>query len=160
MPVAAPLDPSTKHLRVAEAVRAAAGLLAEGETPAAVSALHEVLGLARRAERKRLRLFLARLYVSEPRWRRNGLCLLNEILRESPAEAEALAILGALYHREGLLARAEATLRRALASDPGHLEAQKHLRSVGTALEKRRTPVAAPETGRPGLVARLLSLGR
>jgi Flp pilus assembly protein TadD len=145
---------------VAEAIDAATVLVAGEDAAAAVGALHEVMSLADPAERGRIRRLLARAYVSEPRWRRYGVSLLAEILRESPDDGEALATLGDLYHREGLLARAEATLARAVRSDPGNREARTRLRAVAAALEERR----AREEGRPperrGLVARLLSFAR
>jgi len=153
------LDPDARHDRVTEALAAATGFLATDPT-AAVGTLHEVLVLADAAEKGRIRRLLARAYVSEPRWRRYGVSLLAEMLRESPDDAEALATLGALYLREGLLARAESTLRRALDSDPRNGEAQAHLRAATAALADRR----ARENGRPperrGLVAKLLSLAR
>jgi tetratricopeptide (TPR) repeat protein len=154
------LDPETKHASVAEALGVATALLAERDLAAAVDTLHEVLGLADDAERRRIRLLLARAYVSEPKWRRYGFTLLGEILHESPDDAEALTTLGALYHREGLMARAEATLRRALDSDPGHGEARTHLRAVTAALEVRRAHEAARPPERRGFVARLLSFAR
>jgi Flp pilus assembly protein TadD len=154
------LDPEEKHRRVAEALRLATDMISSRDTTSAVAALHEVLGVADDAERRRLRLLLARAYVSELRWRRYGVALLGEMLHESPRDPEALMILGALYHREGLLARAEATLRRALGADPENVEAQAHLRAVTAALERRRAPedVSAPEVR--SLVARLLSFAR
>jgi uncharacterized protein HemY len=82
------------------------------------------------------------------------------MLRERPDDADALDTLGLLYHHQGLLARAEATLRRALDSDPGHAEARTHLRAVTAALQKRRAPEKACPPERLGLVARLLSIGR
>ena len=59
------------------------------------------------------------------------------------------------FHPDSLTA-----LRRALASEPGHPEALLHLWAVASALDKRRRSGAAPEAGRPGLVARLLNFRR
>jgi tetratricopeptide (TPR) repeat protein len=159
-PAPTPLDAEARHLRVAEGLREATGLMAEGDTIAAVDTLHEVLGLAGDADRRRIRLLLARAYVSQPQRRRNGVSLLEEMLRVTPHDAEALAILGALYHREGLTARAEAALRRALDSDPGHAEARIQLRAVTAALQRRRATEEARPAERRSLVARLLSFAR
>jgi tetratricopeptide (TPR) repeat protein len=150
----------TKHARVAKALGVATALMAEGDLAAAVSALHEVMGVADDAERTRLRHLLARAYVSEPKWRRYAVSLLGEMLRESPHDAETLAILGAFYHREGLMVRARAMLRRALVLDPGHVEARTHLRAVTAALERRRAREETRPTERPSLAARLLSFIR
>jgi hypothetical protein len=154
------LDPETKRARVVEALAVATTLIAERDLTAAVRSLHEVLGLADGGERKSIRLLLARAYVSEPKWRRYGVSLLGEMLRESPEDADALTILGALYHREGLMTRAQATLRRALEADPGHTEARLHLRAVTAALERRRAHEETRPRERPGLVARLLAFAR
>jgi tetratricopeptide (TPR) repeat protein len=154
------LDPETKRARVLEALAVATALIAERDLTAAVSSLHEVLGLADGGQRKSIRLLLARAYVSEPKWRRYGVSLLGEMLRESPEDGDALTILGALYHREGLMARAQATLRRALEADPRQTEARTHLRAVTAALERRRAHEETRPPERPGLVARLLSFAR
>jgi hypothetical protein len=77
------------------------------------------------------------------------------MLRESPEDAEALALLGALYHREGFLARADAMLRRALGADPGNPEALAHLRAVTIARERKSAAEVRRPAGRPGVVARL-----
>ena len=122
-------------------MRSAEGSIARHEIEEAVSVLHDVLSQANDGQRRRIRLVLARAYVKDPRWQRYGLGLLNEMLGEKPNDADALATLGVLYHREGLLARAEATLLRALAADPGQVEARLHLRAVRAARVGDRTPV-------------------
>jgi tetratricopeptide (TPR) repeat protein len=155
-----PPDPEERRARVEEALRSAEASIARREVEEAVSELHDVLSQASGDQRRRIRLVLASAYVGDPRWRRYGLGLLTEMLGETPDDADALTTLGALYHREGLMARAEATLRRALASDPGHAEARIHLRAVTAALKRRRAPEEAPPPERRGLVARLLSIGR
>jgi tetratricopeptide (TPR) repeat protein len=151
-----PQDVESKHRRVAEARQLATQLMAERDTSGAVSALHEVLGLADEAEKRHVRLLLARAYLSGGSWQRYGLALLNEMVRDGE-DAEALSLLGALYHREGLLARAEATLRRALAADPAHVEARIQLRAVTETLRKHRA--RAPDPSKRGILARLLSIG-
>jgi tetratricopeptide (TPR) repeat protein len=159
-PAPPPLSEEARHGRVAAGLGEATALMAEGDTAAAVDTLHEVLGLADDAERRLIRLLLARAYVSQPQWRRNGVSLLEEMLRVTPHDAEALAILGALYHREGLMARAEAALRRALAADPGNAEARIQLRAVTAALQRRRAPEESLPAGPRSLVSRLLSFAR
>jgi tetratricopeptide (TPR) repeat protein len=157
---APPAAAETAGGRVAEALQSAAARLAEGDTTSAVSALHEVLRLADDGDRRRIRILLARAYVADSRWRRYGASLLAEMARESPDDAEVLATLGALYNREGLVARAEATLRRALASDPTHAQARAELRAVAAARRKREAPEEERGREQRGLVARLLSRAR
>lgn len=155
-----PPDPEARRRRVEEALRSAEASIARREIDEAVSELHGVLSQANGGQRRRIRLVLARAYVGDPRWRRYGLGLLSEMLRETPDDADALATLGLLYHHQGLLARADATLRRALHSDPGHVEARTHLRAVTAALQKRRAPEEARPPERRGFVARMLSIGQ
>jgi len=155
-----PPDPEERRARVEEALRSAEASIARREIDEAVSDLHDVLSQADKGQRRRIRLVLARAYVGDPRWRRYGLGLLSEMLREAPDDADALDTLGLLYHRQGLLARAESTLRRALDSDPGHAEARTHLREVIAALQERRAPEEARPPERRGLVARMLSIRR
>ncbi len=162
-PLVAPLPPSDleeRRARVEEALRSAKASIARGEIAEAVSVLDAVHSQANDGQRRRIRLILARAYVGDPRWRRYGMGLLSEMLGETPDDADALATLGVLYHHEGLLARAEATLLRALAADPGQVEAGLHLRAVRAAREGDRTPGQKETPERRGLVARLLSIGR
>ena len=155
-----PPDPEERRARVEEALRSAEASIASREIEEAVSVLHDVLSQANDGQRRRIRLVLARAYVKEPRWQRYGLGLLNEMLAAKPDDADALATLGVLYHREGLLARAEATLVKALSADPGHVEARLHLRAVRAARVGERTPGRRESPERRGLVARMLSIGR
>jgi tetratricopeptide (TPR) repeat protein len=155
-----PPDPEERRIRVEEALRSAEASIANRDSEEAVSVLHDVLSQANEGQRRRIRLVLARAYVKDPRRQRYGLGLLNEMLAEKPDDADALAMLGVLYHREGLLARAEATLVRALAADPGRMEARLHLRAVRAARVGDRTPGRKEPPERRGLVARMLSIGR
>jgi hypothetical protein len=154
-----PPRPEERHARVEEALRSAEDSIARRDLEAAVSVLHDVRSQANGGQQRRIRLLLARAYVKDPRWQRYGLGLVNEMLADNPDDADALATLGVLYHREGLLARAEATLLRALAVDPGQVEARLHLRAVRAA-RTDRTPGRRDSPERRGLVARMLSIGR
>jgi tetratricopeptide (TPR) repeat protein len=144
---------------VDDAIDEAEALLRQSEPAAAIEALHAVLRLATERQRGRVKLLLATAYLSEPGKRRNALVLLSEIAREQPSNAEALALLGSLYFREGLLGRAESTLARALAADPGHEQAGAALRAVRDALSRRAAskPRQSPSGG---LFGRLLLMVR
>ncbi len=149
LPESTPSEPAVdRHAPVREALAAARRLAREGDNEAVIKALHGVLARADEPERGEIRLELARAYVGDPRWRRYGLTLLRDITSEDPTNAEALTILGGVYYREGLLARARATFVRALASDPSHAEASAALRLVQSALE-HRTNQESPDPG-PG----------
>jgi hypothetical protein len=148
----APADPAQQ---VEAAIVDAEASLAAGDPEAAVIRLQQVLPEADRRQRRRIRLALARTYLSDGRWRHTGVNLLNDMLRDEPCDAEAASLLAALYRREGLLSRAEVLLARAALADPGNARARAELREVRLALQERRAAEARPVEGR-GLLARLL----
>jgi hypothetical protein len=155
--------PRPRWREVEDAIEEAEQQLSRSESAAAIEALHAVLRLANERQRDRVRLLLARAYLYEPGKRRNALALLNEITREQPANAEALALLGSLYLREGLLGRAEAMLSRALVADPGHPTARATLREVRDTLNRRaqkKPRQSSPQSTWGGLVGRLLLMVR
>lgn len=152
--------PGWRRDRVESALAQAAQLLAQRETEAAIEALHEVLTLALGAQRRQVRASLAEAYLSERRFRRNALSLLDQAVREDPGDAQALAILGRLYRREGLLSRAESMLRRAVRADPENVSALADLRAVRADLVRRRVQDPVAHNTRAGLVERILAFGR
>lgn len=149
---------AARRADVAEALDDAENAIGRGDAEAAVDLLHEVRGHAEDRDRPRIRLLLARAYLADPRWRRNGLALLREMTEGPAPDSRALALLGGFYHREGLLARAEAMLSRALAADPGEREVRFELRRVRTRLAER--PAPSRPTRRTGLLKRLLAITR
>ncbi len=160
-PAAPPAEdrgPQWRHARVEEALASAQSLIAQNQVDLAVATLHGVLCLAEGGECRRVRLLLARAYLRDSLRVRSGLALLEEAIREHPSDAEALTILGTTYFRQGLLARAEANLTRAVAADPGNAAARSALSAVRTALANRRVP--AENAGRFAFVGRLLGIER
>lgn len=153
-------DAEQRRARVDEALRTAEELIDRQQTEDAVATLHEVLTQADDARRRRIRLLLARAYALDPRWRRNAVAVLRDLVEQDSADAEAMAALGSLYRREGLLARAEHMFVRALAVDPGLAAAREGLRAVRAALAARQTPDAATRAPQGGLIARLFSVAR
>jgi len=153
-------DAASRRARVEDALRAAEDLVQRQQADEAVSVLHEVLTQADEPRRRRIQLLLARAYVIDARWRRNAVVLLRELVEQDANDAEALAALGVLYRRDGLLARAESMFVRALAADPGLAEARTGLRAVRAALLARRTPPASKRAQRRGLISRLFSVAR
>jgi hypothetical protein len=79
------------------------------------------------------------------------------MVQEAPGDADALALQGALFHQEGLLARAVSTLARALASDPGHTIARTRMRAVRAARARSTKVFAEPKPEKTRLLARLLA---
>lgn len=146
-----------RRAQVDEALQAARWALERGDAASAVATLHQVISLAEEGDH-RLRLLLARAYLSDPQYRRYGLELLREMTAGARPDARALALLGGLYHREGLLVRAESTLMRALAVDPGEPEARAELLRLRAGHAGSREASGRPS--RPGLFARMLSFSR
>lgn len=144
-----------RRAEVSEALDTAQRQLERREPAGAITTLHRVIRLAEGDQRPRARLLLARAYAAEPRRSVEAKRLLREILHEQPRDAEALVILARLYARDGLLARAEQTLRHALEAAPVHMEAQLLLSAVRTARARRGG-------GPAGVLARMLpgKLGR
>jgi tetratricopeptide (TPR) repeat protein len=155
-----PPDAAVRRARVEEALRAAEDLVMRQQAEEAVSVLHEVLTQADERQGRRIRLLLARAYAVDARWRRNAVALLRELLEQDGNDAEALAALGGLYRRDGLLSRAESMFVRAVAVDPGLAEARDGLRAVRTALSARKTPSDTKRARRRGLMSRLFSVAR
>lgn len=150
----------SRSSRVEDALRTAENLVLRQQAAEAVSVLHEVLTQADEPRRRRIRLLLARAYAIDARWRRNAVALLRELVEQNANDAEALAALGALYRRDGLLSRAESMFVRALAVDPGLAEARAGLRAVRAALLARQPPPASKRAPRWGLISRLFSVVR
>jgi uncharacterized protein HemY len=151
---------AVRRARVEEALRTAEELMMQRQPEQAVSVLHEVLTQADEPRRRRIRLLLARAYAIDARWRRNAVALLRELVEQNPNDAEALAALGGLYRRDGLLSRAESMFVRALAADPGLAEARQGMRSVRAALLARQTPSRTKLAPRRGLMSRLFLVTR
>ncbi len=155
----AAVESEPRGQRVQNAIESAQAYMGRKDIDAAVAVLYEVIQLADDGQRGEIRTLLATAYVADPKRRRDALTLLSDILRDEPSNAEALTLLGTLYLREGLLARAESTLVRAVAAAPGHTQALAKLLAVRASLHER----SAPETRQPrggGLRARLPWMAR
>jgi tetratricopeptide (TPR) repeat protein len=157
--VTAGVESKPPRQRVQDAIEDAQAYMGRKELDAAVDVLYEVVQVADDEQRGKIRLLLATAYVADPKRRRNALTLLSDIVREQPSNAEALRLLGTLYSRDGLLARAESTLARAVEADPGHLQARANLRAVRATLQQRSASKERKTDG-GGLFARLLAMAR
>jgi tetratricopeptide (TPR) repeat protein len=141
---------------VGDVLRQAEGSLGRGDAEGAINLLHGVIVRAENEDARRVRRLLARAYVQDPRWRRYAVGQLRGLLDERPEDAEALALLGILYHREGLPSRAESMLLRALQIDPSQPDARGGLRRVQKDRERAGASNRPPDRERQGLLARLL----
>lgn len=129
---------------VDEALHEARERLDRDDVHGAVGVLHGVLARSGDDDGRRIRLLLARGYMRVPHWRRYALGQLRSLIEERPQDAEALALLGALYRSEGFLARAETMLARSLFADPGRRSVRATLAEVRAAREATRDQTKAP----------------
>ena len=95
------------------------------------------------------RVLLARAYSKNPNWVKQGEELLQTVIREDPQNVDAHFHLAAIYRAGNLKSRAQASLRRVLELDPGHVEARVQLQ----ALDADNPP---PPSAEPGLFKKLL----
>ncbi len=73
---------------------------------------------------------LARAYAKNPYWVRRGEDLLQTVVREDPARADAYFVLGTIYRGNGLRNRAKAMFRKVLDLKPNHGPAAAEIRSL------------------------------
>jgi tetratricopeptide (TPR) repeat protein len=106
----------------------------EGRYWEAIAILGELVPIARGAEQARARLLLARAYLKHPETERDAERELLAITRDAPENVEGFALLGNLYARRKMNARAAALLRRALELNPRHRAARADLADVELAL--------------------------
>ncbi|MCL4820304.1 MAG: DnaJ domain-containing protein [Vicinamibacteria bacterium] len=129
----APVDPAGMYNR-------ALGRFDEGRYWEAIAILGELVPIAEGAERARARLLLARAHLKHPEAERDAERELLAVTREDPDQVEAFALLGNLYARRKMNARAATMLRRALELNPRHKAARADLADVELALSEGQRP--------------------
>ena len=97
------------------------------------------------------RVLLARAYMKNVNWRRQGEELLQQVVKDNASHVEAHVLLGRLYKEQGLKARATHMLRRAVELAPDHEEAQADLALLTASTE----PDEPPAKG--GIIKRLFN---
>ena len=133
----APRDPEADAQMAELSIRQAAKLYekAESESPEnkpklyleAIQLLEPVLHLATGSLRVRGRVTLARCYLRNPLWVKRAEGELRAAVEDDPKAVDALALLAALYHDNGLRTRALSTYRRVLELKPEHPEAARYV---------------------------------
>jgi Tfp pilus assembly protein PilF len=98
------------------------------------------------------RVLLARAYMKNVNWLKQGEELLQEVLKEDPKHAEACLLLAQIYRDQGLKARAAHMLRKAVELLPDNAE-------VRAELEKMTEHEPEAGGGRSGLLKRLFTRG-
>jgi tetratricopeptide (TPR) repeat protein len=142
-------DPAREAEAVEQAIRGAATSLAADKHWEAIRVLeHAIL----RAEGKALleaRVLLARAYMRDANWVKQGEELLRAVVRDAPDRAEAHRLLAQIYRAQKLHARAASALRRVLEIDPDDAAARSQLEELAAAAD-------SPGKGPPGGLLRKL----
>jgi predicted Zn-dependent protease len=99
-------------------LKKAQAFLAAGKAGDAVHLLEEAVPLTRGRMKTRARVILAQAYLSNPKWTRDAQEALERALQEDPEHPETYPLLGSVYEKAGLKARAAGIYRRGLALKP------------------------------------------
>jgi len=104
----------------------------EGKYWEAVALLGETIPLAQRPLKQQARVLLARAYLKKPDGIKPAEKELIECLKENPGDVDAHFLLGTVYKRVGLAARARTMFRKVLELSPRHRHAQAELDLLGS----------------------------
>jgi curved DNA-binding protein CbpA len=151
---AAPLavDPVVEAREAAAAIKRAARLVTSEMYWDAIQVLEPAVLRAQGKPRQEGRVLLARAYMRNVNWLKQGEELLLEVLKEDTGHAEAYLMLAQIYRDQGLKARAAHMLRKAAELLPDNVEVRAELEKM-----TEHEPEAAP--GRSGLLKRLFTRG-
>ena len=147
-----PVDAEAEAREAAVAIKRAARLLSSEMYWDAIQVLEPAVLRAQGKPRQEGRVLLARAYMKNVNWIKQGEELLIEVMKESPTHAEACLLLAQIYKDQGLKARATHMLRKAVDLLPDNADVRAQLAAM-TEQE--------PETsqGKGGLIKRLFTRG-
>jgi len=151
-PAPPPVDRETETREAAAAIKRAARLLSSEMYWDAIQVLEPAVLRAVGKPRQEGRVLLARAYMKNVNWLKQGEELLQEVMKEEPAHAEACLLLAQIYRDQGLKARATHMLRKAADLLPDNEQ-------VRAELEKLTEQEPDPGAGRSGLLKRLFTRG-
>ena len=151
-PAPVSVDPAVEAREAAAAIKRAARLVTSEMYWDAIQVLEPAVLRAQGKPRQEGRVLLARAYMKNVNWLKQGEELLLEVLKEDPGHAEAYLLLAQIYRDQGLKARAAHMLRKAAELLPDNLEVRAELEKM-----TEHEPDAAP--GRSGLLKRLFTRG-
>ena len=127
-PAPAAAEPEAPYVASEETLTQAQLLLAQARYWDAIQMLEQRLPqMPPSKQQRRGRILLARAYAKNPNWLRKAEDALLQVVREEPGNADAHYELGVLYRSGGMMARAQASFRRALELRPDHREAAAEL---------------------------------
>ena len=151
-PAPDPVDRETEAKEAAVAIKRASRLLSSEMYWDAIQVLEPAVLRAVGKPRQEGRVLLARAYMKNVNWLKQGEELLQEVLKEDPKHAEACLLLAQIYRDQGLKARAAHMLRKAVELLPDNLE-------VRAELEKLTEQEPEAGQGRSGLLKRIFTRG-
>jgi tetratricopeptide (TPR) repeat protein len=151
-PAPAAVDPVAEAKEAANAIKRAARLISSEMYWDAIQVLEPAVLRAQGKPRQEGRVLLARAYMKNVNWLKQGEELLLEVLKEDPSHAEACLLLAQIYRDQGLKARATHMLRKAADLLPDNME-------VRAELEKMTEHEPDTAANRSGLLKRLFTRG-
>ena len=123
-PAEPPASDPVQDRRIAEdAIRKAARSVATEKYWEAIQLLEPAIGHVEGKMRQNGRILLARAYLKNPNWVKQGEELLLAVVQDEAKNTEALMLLGNLYKNGGLRSRAVSTFRKVLDVKPDHEDA-------------------------------------
>jgi hypothetical protein len=129
-PAPEPPDPRQEARQAEEAIRRAARSVAAEKYWEAIQLLEPAIGRVEGKARQQGRVLLAKAYMKNPNWVKQGEELLLAVLQDDPKHLESLLLLGNLYKSGGLRSRAINMFRKVLDLDPTHAEAAAQLEQL------------------------------
>ena len=147
---ATPIDPVQEAQEAAASIKRAARLVSSEMYWDAIQVLEPAVLRAQGKPRQEGRVLLARAYMKNVNWLKQGEELLLEVLKEDTKHVEAYLLLAQIYRDQGLKARAAHMLRKAseLLPDNNDIRAE---------LEKLTDHEPEAAAGRSGLLKRLFT---
>jgi len=123
-------DPAQEMRMAEEAIRKAARALAAEKYWEAIQLLEPAVGRVEGKIKQNGRVLLARAYMKNPNWVKQGEEMLLGVLQDDPKHVEAYVLLGNLYRTGGLRSRAVSMFRKVLDLKPDHEEALAQLEGL------------------------------
>jgi hypothetical protein len=120
-------DPAQEVRLAEEAIRKAARSVAAEKYWEAIQFLEPAIGRVEGKIRQNGRVLLAKAYMKNPNWVKQGEELLLAVLQDDPKNIEACLLLGNIYKIGGLRSRAVGMFRKVLEIKPDHEEALAQL---------------------------------
>jgi curved DNA-binding protein CbpA len=124
------IDPEVEMREAAVAIKRAARLLSSEMYWDAIQVLEPAVVRARGKPRQEGRVLLARAYMKNVNWLKQGEELLLEVIKEDPAHGEACLLLSHFYRDQGLKARAAHMMRKVAELFPDSAEVRAELEAL------------------------------